>query len=72
MKISAQNQASESSVANRLVALPMPGYAKTGTHHGGTAMAEEKKEPPKKDDPAHSTEEDKERLKGFNKGGIPA
>ena len=38
-------------------------------------MTEEKKEPknePRKDDtPAHSTKEERERLKDFNKGGIP-
>jgi hypothetical protein len=39
------------------------------------SMAEEKKpdkkEQPEKDVPAHSTEEEKERLKDFNKDGIP-
>ena len=34
-------------------------------------MADEKKEAPQEDVPAHSTEEEKERLKDFNKGGIP-
>ncbi|MDH0746811.1 hypothetical protein N5D61_10690 [Pseudomonas sp. GD03842] len=36
-------------------------------------MAEEKKETPKpnEDVPAHSTEKEKERLKDFNKDGIP-
>ncbi len=34
-------------------------------------MSEEKKAPPKEDVPAHSTEEEKERLKDFNKDGIP-
>lgn len=36
-------------------------------------MSEEKKETPKKDDdsPAHATEQERERLKDFNKGGIP-
>jgi hypothetical protein len=34
-------------------------------------MAEEKKEAPKEDVPAHSTEQEKERLNDFNKGGIP-
>jgi len=34
-------------------------------------MAEEKKEAPKEDVPAHSTEQERERLKGFNKDGIP-
>lgn len=38
-------------------------------------MTDQKQEPlkePKKDDtPAHSTKEERERLKDFNKGGIP-
>jgi hypothetical protein len=34
-------------------------------------MAEEKKEAPKEEVPAHSTEQEKERLKDFNKDGIP-
>jgi hypothetical protein len=34
-------------------------------------MAEEKKTPPKEDVPAHSTEQEKQRLIDFNKGGIP-
>jgi hypothetical protein len=34
-------------------------------------MAEEKKEAPKEDVPAHSTEQERERLKDFNKDGIP-
>jgi len=35
-------------------------------------MTEEKKEAPEKEDvPAHSTEQEKERLKDFNKDGIP-
>jgi hypothetical protein len=37
-------------------------------------MADEKKseeKEPEKDVPAHSTEEEKERLKDFNKDGIP-
>lgn len=34
-------------------------------------MTEEKKAPAKEDVPAHSTEEEKERLKDFNKDGIP-
>jgi hypothetical protein len=34
-------------------------------------MSEEKKEPPKEDVPAHSTEQEKQRLKDFNKDGIP-
>lgn len=32
---------------------------------------EKSKEPPADDTPAHSTPEEKERLKDFNKGGIP-
>lgn len=35
------------------------------------AMTDEKKEAPKDDTPAHSTKEERERLKDFNKGGIP-
>lgn len=34
-------------------------------------MAEEKTEAPKEDVPAHSTEQEKQRLKDFNKDGIP-
>ncbi|TDV71880.1 hypothetical protein EC915_10113 [Pseudomonas sp. LP_7_YM] len=34
-------------------------------------MSEEKEAPTKEDVPAHSTEEEKERLKDFNKDGIP-
>lgn len=35
-------------------------------------MSDEKKEKPKDDDtPAHATEQERERLKDFNKGGIP-
>lgn len=35
-------------------------------------MADEKqKDPPKNDAPAHSTEQERERLKDFNKDGIP-
>lgn len=34
-------------------------------------MTDEKKEAPKDDTPAHSTPEERERLKDFNKGGIP-
>ncbi len=32
---------------------------------------EKKEEKPDDDTPAHSTEEERERLKDFNKGGIP-
>lgn len=32
---------------------------------------EQPKEQPKDDTPAHSTPEERERLKDFNKGGIP-
>jgi hypothetical protein len=34
-------------------------------------MADEKPEPPKDDTPAHSTPQERERLKDFNKNGIP-
>lgn len=34
-------------------------------------MAQEQQKPPKEDTPAHSTEQERERLKDFNKGGIP-
>ena len=39
-------------------------------------MSDEKKptpekQPPEDDTPAHATEQEKERLKDFNKGGIP-
>lgn len=38
-------------------------------------MTDPKKEPPKEpakeDTPAHATKEERERLKDFNKGGIP-
>ncbi len=34
-------------------------------------MAEEKREAPEQQTPAHSTEEERERLKDFNKDGIP-
>ena len=41
-------------------------------NHEVLIMSEEKKEAPKDDDtPAHATEEERERLKDFNKGGIP-
>ena len=34
-------------------------------------MSEQKKDAPKQDTPAHSTPAEKERLKDFNKDGIP-
>jgi len=34
-------------------------------------MNEEKKKEPEQKKPAHSTEEERERLKDFNKDGIP-
>jgi hypothetical protein len=34
-------------------------------------MTEEKKQPPADQTPAHSTEKERERLKDFNKDGIP-
>ncbi len=34
-------------------------------------MTDEQKDAPKQDVPAHSTEEEKQRLKDFNKDGIP-
>lgn len=34
-------------------------------------MTDEKKKAPEKTIPAHSTEEERERLKDFNKDGIP-
>jgi hypothetical protein len=34
-------------------------------------MTDQDKEKPKDDTPAHSTEEERERLKDFNKNGIP-
>lgn len=34
-------------------------------------MTEEKKKEPEQETPAHSTEEERERLKDFNKDGIP-
>jgi hypothetical protein len=34
-------------------------------------MADEKKKEQPKDTPAHSTEQERERLKDFNKDGIP-
>lgn len=36
-----------------------------------TTMAEEKRKEPEQQTPAHSTEEERERLKDFNKDGIP-
>ncbi|BCS45012.1 MULTISPECIES: hypothetical protein [Pseudomonas syringae group] len=36
-----------------------------------TDQKDEKKQEPANDVPAHSTPEEKERLKDFNKGGIP-
>ncbi|PVZ19547.1 hypothetical protein SAMN05660463_02928 [Pseudomonas sp. URIL14HWK12:I9] len=34
-------------------------------------MAENQQQPAKDETPAHSTEQERERLKDFNKGGIP-
>lgn len=34
-------------------------------------MSDNPKEPPRDDTPAHSTEQERERLKDFNKDGIP-
>ena len=34
-------------------------------------MTEEKKKEPEQETPVHSTEEERERLKDFNKDGIP-
>lgn len=45
--------------------------AQSSTPPEDMIMAEEKKEAPKEDVPAHSTEQEKERLKDFNKDGIP-
>lgn len=50
--------------------LLIPPAAETATHPEDTAMTEEKKEP-EQDTPAHATEEERERLKDFNKDGIP-
>jgi hypothetical protein len=36
-----------------------------------SAMTEEKPKEPEEQTPAHSTEEERERLKDFNKDGIP-
>jgi len=51
--------------------LPTLQGAQTGTTKREATMTDEKKEPPKDDTPAHSTKEERERLKDFNKGGIP-
>ncbi|RRV04180.1 hypothetical protein EGJ27_23180 [Pseudomonas sp. v388] len=54
------------------VELPSLDNAQTLSLIEGMTMTDEKKEPPKEDDtPAHSTEQERERLKDFNKGGIP-
>ena len=45
--------------------------AEMATHPEDTAMTEEKKKEPEQETPAHATEQERERLKDFNKDGIP-